>query len=201
MNDTSFKYGIQSDHTLRWYLLQHSASILHVGPQRHQNPIHFEWSAHECTSLPKPACAFIITWTKVNLSGFIPSCCICWKKLRHCLLILLILHLFDAKMFNCMVPGAIGTISGFISPQARVIPMSSYVWHLGTSCLSTTRILNQADQPGILHIPGINGVIWTENATLTFLISSSHCHFQLTFRDHLIFNAIHNLVTRALYMM
>jgi hypothetical protein len=73
MNGTSFKYGIQSDHTLRWYLVQHSASILHVGPQRHQNPIHFEWSAHECTSPPKPACAFIITWTKVNLSGFIPS--------------------------------------------------------------------------------------------------------------------------------
>ncbi len=49
-------------------------------PQRHQNPIQFEWSAHECTSPPKPACAFIITWTKVNLSAFIPSCCICWKN-------------------------------------------------------------------------------------------------------------------------
>ncbi len=46
------------------------------------------------------------------------------EKLCHCLLMLLILHLLDAKMFNCMVPGAIGTISGFINPQARVIPMS-----------------------------------------------------------------------------
>jgi hypothetical protein len=78
------------------------------------------------------------------------------------LLRLLIWHIYDVKMFNCMVPGAIGTISGFISPQPRVTPMSSYVWYLGTSPFSTTRSLNQADQPGILCIPGINGVIWTE---------------------------------------
>jgi hypothetical protein len=51
----------------------------------------------------------------VNLSGFIPSCCICQKSyiaFLGCLSFKYLLSfLFHAKIFNCTVPGAIAAIS------------------------------------------------------------------------------------------
>jgi diadenosine tetraphosphatase ApaH/serine/threonine PP2A family protein phosphatase len=44
---------------------------------------------------------------------------------------------------------------GLTGPQARALPVSSYIWNPGTFPLSTTRNPDQADQPCILHIPGI----------------------------------------------
>ncbi len=43
--------------------------------------------------------------------------------------------------------------------------------NLGTFHLSTSRSLDQADQPCILYIPGINAVMWTAKSALTFSIS------------------------------
>jgi hypothetical protein len=58
----------------------------------------------------------------------------------------------------CLVPAQqslLPPMVGFVGPEARVLPESSYViFHL-----STTRNPDQADdQPFILHVPGINGV-------------------------------------------
>jgi hypothetical protein len=48
---------------------------------------------------------------------------------------------------------------GFVSPQARVLPMSSCGWNPEIFRLSTTRNPDQADQPYCIHhIPGINGI-------------------------------------------
>jgi hypothetical protein len=52
-------------------------------------------------------------------------------------------------------------MAGFIGPQ--VLPMSS--------CVQNP---DQADQSCILHILGINGIIRTEKAALTFSISILH---------------------------
>jgi hypothetical protein len=49
-------------------------------------------------------------------------------------------------------------MAGFIGPQARVHPARFY--------FSTTRNPDQADQPCVLHIPGINDIIRTEKAAL-----------------------------------
>jgi hypothetical protein len=59
-------------------------------------------------------------------------------------------------------------------PKPECFPLSSYVWDLNTVHLSTTRNPDQADQPCIVHIPGINRVTKTEKATLTFSISTLH---------------------------
>jgi len=55
-------------------------------------------------------------------------------------------------------------MAGFVGPQARVHPARFY--------FSTTRNPDQADQPYILHIPGINGIIRAEKAALP---SSAYC--------------------------
>lgn len=60
---------------------------------------------------------------------------------------------------------------GFVSPQPRVLRVSPYVWNPGTFHWPPTVNAYQADQPCIRHIPGKNAIIWTEKATLTFLIS------------------------------
>jgi hypothetical protein len=60
-------------------------------------------------------------------------------------------------------------MAGFIDPQAQLLPMSSCVWNLDTFRLSTTRNADQADQPCILHIPGMNGIIRTQKAAQTFI--------------------------------
>ncbi len=43
--------------------------------------------------------------------------------------------------------------------------------NLGTFHLSTSRSLDQADQPCIHYIPGINAIMWTAKSALTFSIS------------------------------
>jgi hypothetical protein len=73
---------------------------------------------------------------------------------------------FHAKRFNCTLclvplqPSLLSTMASFISPQAKGIFVSSYVWNMGSTFhLSTTRYPDQADQSCILHIPGIDGII------------------------------------------
>ncbi len=57
-------------------------------------------------------------------------------------------------------PSLLPTLASFVSPQAKVIFVSSYVWNTGSTFhLSTTRYPDQADQSCILHIPGIDGII------------------------------------------
>ncbi len=113
----------------RWHLVEHSPSILHaptffmyMSTRLHptktldSQPL---WMICSWTFLPssgatKPARAFI-TSTKVNLLGLILSCCICWKSWITFLgcpsLTYFVSSLFNAKMFNCIVPGAKTTLS------------------------------------------------------------------------------------------
>ncbi len=63
----------------------------------------------------------------------------------------------------CLVPlqlSVLPPVVGFIGPQ--VLPMSSCVQNPDTFHSSTTRNPDQADQPCIFHILGINGIIRTE---------------------------------------
>jgi hypothetical protein len=100
----------------------------------------------------------------------------------HCLLQLPILHIFckllipckKCSIAMCFVPlqlSLLPPMAGFVSPQARVLPVSSCVWNLDTFHLSTTRNPDQADQPCIFHIPDIIGIIRIEKSALTFCIS------------------------------
>jgi len=66
-----------------------------------------------------------------------------------------------------MQPSLLPPMAGFVGPQAKLILVSSYVWNPGTFNFSKIRNPNQADQPCILHNPGINGIIRAEKATLT----------------------------------
>jgi hypothetical protein len=154
-------------------------------PKRHQTQNHFEWSVHEhgCHLEVLLNQKMLYHWNKSGFVG-IHSCCIWWKKLHHLfrLPVLDIFHKLLApwKMFNCTVPGTITSISaapmvGVISCQARELAVSSYVssyvWILVTFHFPTTRNPYQADQPWIFHIPGINAIVWAQNATPTFSIS------------------------------
>ncbi len=71
------------------------------------------WTSLLSSSVPKPAHA-LITWTKVNLLGLIPSQSICWKSFisfSSCpSFTYFVSFWFHAKMFNCTVPGAITAI-------------------------------------------------------------------------------------------
>jgi hypothetical protein len=60
-------------------------------------------------------------------------------------------------------------MAGFIGPQAKMLPVSPCVWNLDTFRLSTTRNADQADQPCVLRIPGMNGIIRTQKAAQTFI--------------------------------
>jgi len=136
------------------------------------NPL---WMSCSLTSLPsssapKPADA-LISWTKVNLSGFIPSCCICWKS---CItssgcpsFTYFVSFLFHENLFTCTVPSAIAAISDAThggSPWSWSESVSSSVRNPDTFHLSTIRNADQAGQPGILHIPCINAIIRTEKS-------------------------------------
>jgi hypothetical protein len=93
LHGTSSKYGIPSDHILRWHLVEHSPSILNAptllhtcppsySPQWHQTPNHFEWSAdeHTCPLQSQPCWLMLSTPpTKVTEFGHTPSSCICWN--------------------------------------------------------------------------------------------------------------------------
>jgi hypothetical protein len=79
-------------------------------------------------------------------------------------------------------------MAGFIGSQARVHPARFY--------FSTTRNPDQADQPCILHIPGINGSIRTEKAALPspsayciYLPSPAHYYYPTTAKDLKRFSA------------
>jgi len=146
------------------------------------------WASLLLSRVPKPAHA-IITGTKVvNLLGLTPSHRICDQK--SCItssncpsFTYFVRFWFHAKMFNYTVPGAIVAISpmvGFISPQAKVLPMSSCAWNLDTFHLSTARNLGQVDQPWSPHNPGTNGIIRKEKATLTFFINILHLTYRAT---------------------
>jgi hypothetical protein len=85
----------------------------------------------------------------------------------------------------CLVPlrpSLLPFMVSSVSAQARVLPVSSYVWNAGTFHLSTTRDPeDQADQKCLLHVWGINGIIRTDKAAPTFSIgkriSSQHIAF------------------------
>jgi hypothetical protein len=84
-------------------------------------------------------------------------------------------------MFNCTVPGPVQPslwppMAGSIGSQCRVVPISFYVWNMGTFHLSGYQKSRWADQPCILHIPGINGIIRTEKAGLIFSPSAYCIH-------------------------
>jgi hypothetical protein len=119
----------------------------------------------------------------VNLLGLTPCCCICWKSyitVSSCpsftCFVSFRLHaicwitLYLVPLQLCLLPPMVS----FIGPQPKVLPMCSCVWNLDTLHLSTTRNPDQADQPCILHIPGINDIIRKEKAALTFSISILH---------------------------
>ncbi len=114
------------DHSQWGHLLEHSPSIIHAAtfgihvnkaifPQRHHAQSQPESPpVHECTLPTSNAHRLahaLRTGTKVNLSGVMPSCCICWKScmvFSGCRALTLSLELFiHEKMFNCNVPGAI----------------------------------------------------------------------------------------------
>ncbi len=77
------------------------------------------WVTCLCTRLPSScACEFahaLSTWTKVRLSGGMPSCCICWKScliFSYCPVLAYLASLaFQWKMLNCKVHGAIAANS------------------------------------------------------------------------------------------
>jgi len=105
---------------------------------RHKTHNHFEWSGHEhvCSSSARKQAHALITWIKVNLSGPIPSHCICWKSciaFSVCPSFTYFLSFsFSVKLFNCTAPSAIAAISAAthgscVGPQATVLPVSSYV--------------------------------------------------------------------------
>ncbi len=71
------------------------------------------WTSLPSSSAPKPAHA-LITWTKVNLSGLIASCCIWWKSciaFSGCPSFTYFVRFwFHPKMLNCTMPRAIAAI-------------------------------------------------------------------------------------------
>jgi hypothetical protein len=84
--------------------------------------------------------------------------------------------LFHGKIINCtiLVPlqqSLLPPMASFVGHQARVLPVSSYVWNLGTFHLPISRNQDWADQPCILHISSINPIIRRKKAALTFSIA------------------------------
>ncbi len=121
------------------------------------------WTSLPSSIVPKPAHA-LITWTKVNLLVLTPhhiwqKSCITFSgcpSFTH--------FAKKCSIALCLVPlqlSVLPPMAAFIGPQ--VLPMSS--------CVQNP---DQADQSCILHILGINGIIRTEKAALTFSISILH---------------------------
>jgi hypothetical protein len=111
----------------------------------------------------------------------------------HCLVRLPMLRTYCKLFYSmqkcsialCLVPlrpSLLPLMVSSVGPQARVLPVSSYVWNAGTFHLSITRDPeDQADQTCLLHIWGINGIIrtdkscndllhWQENFVTTYCI-------------------------------
>ncbi len=119
----------------------------------------------------------------MNLLGLTPCPCI---FLKSCIAFFVcpsftyfVSFWIHAKGFNCRMPGAIAAIS--VAPHGRVRQLSSQSTSLvcvrvKSRCLSFVYKNNpdQADQPCILHIPGIDVIIRTEKAVLAFSISILH---------------------------
>jgi hypothetical protein len=112
----------------------------------------------------------------VNLSGVVPSSCICWKSyitFSSCpSFTYFVSFWFHAKGCNCTVPGANVAISA--ATHGGFCWLSSQSASPVLLCLKSGYLLfvynkdpGQADQPCILHIPGTNVIIRTEKATLT----------------------------------
>jgi hypothetical protein len=83
-------------------------------------------------------------------------------------------------------------MAGLVGPQARELPVSSCVSNPDTFHLSTTRDSHQSDQPCILHIPGINGIIRIEKnctdlhqniAFAIYLPSPAYYYYPISAKD------------------
>jgi hypothetical protein len=80
---------------------------------------------------------------------------------------------FHAKMFNCTVPGAIAAISdathgGFRWSSSQSASCVFLCLKSGYLSFVYNQNPDQADQPCILHIPGVDNIIRTEKAALGF---------------------------------
>jgi hypothetical protein len=189
-------HGGWSHYMSRWLFIEHSCSTLNAPTfciHVNQATPHKDFRLTTTWSLSAHKLAHaLITWTKVNFSGIIPSHCICWKS---CITFsgrpsfkYFVSIWFHAKISIslCLVPSQpclFPPMVGFVSPQARVL-VSSCVWNPDNFHLSTTRNPDQAHQPCILHIPGISGIKRTEAVELTFSISILHL---LTFSSLLLY--------------
>jgi hypothetical protein len=79
-------------------------------------------------------------------------------------------------MFNCTVPGAMATISaathgGFHQSPSQSDSCAFLCLKYRYLHLSITKYPDQTDQPCILHILGIDRILRTEDAALTFSIN------------------------------
>ncbi len=187
-------HGIPTDHILRLHLVEHSPSILNAPtfhiPVNQASPhkdIKFATTLNEL-SMNKPA-AFkfcelayaVITWTKVNLSGVVPSYCICWKSciaFSSCpSFTYFVSFWFHGKECNCIVPSANAAISATI--QLALKPEC-------LPCLPICEIwvpfiyLQQRSRSSLsaMHSPCAMQKCYHKNreATLTFSINILHLH-------------------------
>ncbi len=163
---TSQYHGCPNNHILRWNLVEHNPSLL--------NAPTFCIHVHEATPYkdirPQTTLKYLLTQLP------------CWKS---CITFsgsssftYFVSFWFYAKMFDCTVPGANAAISTathgtfcWLSSQSA---LCVFLCLRSTFYLSTTRNWNQADQPCIIHIPGINDTIRREKAGLSFSISILH---------------------------
>jgi len=137
------------------------------------------------------------TRTKVNLSGLIPSCFICWKSLivfSYCPAFTYLASLFHEKMLNCTVLGAIAASSasthgGFKlslsqSPSHVFLCLKSgylaFPYNQRTNS-SSSAVHSQSpgySDPNKKRVPAscINEKFWTWMGTFTFsALWSHHC--------------------------
>ncbi len=93
------------------------------------------WTSLQSSSTPKCPAHALITSRKVSSSGLISSHGIFWKictAFSGCPSFTYIKALYS--MQKCSVAlFLVPPMAGFISPQARVLPIPSYVWNLGTN--------------------------------------------------------------------
>ncbi len=121
-------HGAQSDHNLRWYLIEHSPSILkaptfciHVNKAIPHKDIRLATTLNEllmnkAAILKCPQTGTCLNCVnKSDLSGVVPSHCICWKSWIAFSSYPSFTYFesiwFHAKGRNCTMPGAIAAIS------------------------------------------------------------------------------------------